>query len=725
MNLLQGVTALLSALGNDSQDRRLLRLNFPNGDGPDSVMLANALVADEALSSDFNFNVEVLSDNALIPLKDVIGKMVTISLVRDDGTLRYFNGYVFEFGFVKTDGGFAFYKMVLKPWLAFLKMKSDCKVFQDVTLTELCDLTFENYLQRDYKYYLMEEPPSMTLAVQYNESDHNHLHRRFEAAGVHYWYEHRADGHTLCIGDDSTQADPIAGTGEIAYQSQSGSREDDGIKHWQPVRKISSGKISLNSYNFKDARSDRSERLSGNSQGAVEEYEVYQDTGAYGFQDDDAGDDLAARRMEVVDARGQDFAAESNERSVQPGQSFTMRGHFSGGYKAGLTGDQPATDKAGREYLILSARHDASNNYHDGEGTFSQYTNTFTCLRKNVRWRPEPGRQSRDTRIYGVQTATVVGPKGEEIHTDEYGRARVQFHWDRDGKSDEKSSPWVRVMTTAAGAGFGHISLPRIGQEVVVQFLDGNCDRPLIIGSVYNAANMPPWELPANKTQSGIVTRSSIGGKAAHANALRFEDRKGAEELWLHAEKDQRIEVEHDESHSVGNDRRKTIGHDETVEVKHDRTETVGNDEKITIHHCRTERVDQHEHIEIGGDRAEKVGQDETVVIGMTKTERVGLNKEETIKVAKTLTIGGAYGVTVGGGMVTSVAVSQFENVGQDQSTSVGKSCSISAGESFEITVGNASFKMTSDGAITITGTRINIGASGPVHINGKDVDIN
>lgn len=725
MNLLQEVTALIPALGGDPQSRRLLRLDFPNGDGPASVMLANALVADEALSSDFSFEVEVLSDDALIPLKDVMGKMVTISLVRDDGTLRYFNGYVFAFGVDRTDGGLAFYHMVLKPWLAFLRLKGDCRVFQNVTLTELCDLMFQNYLQRDYKYHLIDETPSMTLAVQYNETDHNHLHRRLEAAGLHYWYEHRADGHTLCIGDDSTLAQPIAGTGEIAYQSQSGSLEDDGIRHWRPIRQISSGKVSLNSYNFKNARSDRTERPSGNHQGAVDTYEVYQDMGAYGFKDDDAGEQLAARRMEVVDSGGQDFAAESNERNVQPGQSFTLSGHFSGGHSASPVDGQPASDKAGREYLIVSAHHEASNNYHDGQGNVSHYTNFFTCLRKSTRWRPQLGAQSRDTRIYGLQTATVVGPKGEDIHTDKYGRVRVQFHWDREGKSDDKSSPWVRVMTTAAGSGFGHISVPRIGQEVVVQFLDGNCDRPLIIGSVYNAANMPPWELPANKTQSGIATRSTIGGKAANANALRFEDLKGAEELWLHAERDQRIEVEHDESHSVGNDRRKTIDHDETVEVKHDRTETVGNDEKITVRNCRSERVDQNEHIDIGGERTKKVGQNETVVIGMTKTERVGLNKEETIQVAKTLTVGGAYAVTVGGGVVTSVAGSQFDNVGQDHSTSVGKSCSINAGDSFEIRVGSASFKMTANGAITITGSSIDISASGPVHINGKDVDIN
>jgi type VI secretion system secreted protein VgrG len=723
MNLLQGVTAVLAAFGSDPQNQRLLRMEFPKNDGPASIMLANALVAEEALSSDFSYEVEVLSDDALIPLKAVMGKMVTVSLVRDDGSLRYFNGYVFEFRFVKTDGGFAFYQMVLKPWLAFLRLRGDCRVFQNLTLTELFDQTFENYLQRDYEYRLMGSAPSLTMAVQYNESDHNHVHRRLEAAGMHYWYEHRLDGHKLCIGDDSTQAATIDGGGEIAYQAQAGSREHDGIRQWQPARHVASGKLTVNSYDFKNARSDRSERPSMNQQGEVEPYEFYLDSGAYGFKDDDDGESLAGRRMDVFDSRGQDFIAQSNERAVQPGQCFTMSGHFSGGYIDSVM-DAPTNDKAEREYLILSARHVASNNYHDGQGTVSQYTNTFTCLRKSIRWRPSLGMSSTDTRIYGVQTATVVGPKGEEIHTDEYGRVRIQFHWDREGKADEKSSPWVRVMTSAAGAGFGQISVPRIGQEVVVQFLNGNCDRPLIVGSVYNAANMPPWELPSNKTQSGVLTRSTLGGKPDNANALRFEDRKGSEEVWLHAEKDQRIEVEHDESHSVGNDRSKTVKHDEAVKVGNDRTETVGHDEKITIHNNRTERVDGVEKIDIGRDRDEHVGGNEQVAIDGYRNELVMLAKEETVVLGKSLFVGAGYQTTVGGAMNTTVGLAKFEEVGLSRKVVVGQESSLTAEVEHKITVGSS--------VITVTPTRIFLEADEiliqgwrKVEVHGDDIDHN
>lgn len=319
MNLLQGATALLAVYGCEAQGRRLLRMDFPRGDAPASILLANAIHANEAVSRDFHFEVEVLSDDALIPLKALMGKMVTVSLVRDDGTLRYFNGYVFAFRFVKTDGGFAFYQMDLKPWLAFLRLRQNCRTYQNLSLTELCDDIFVNYLQRDYQYRLLGEAPELTLAVQYNETDHNHLHRRLEAAGMLYWYEHRIDGHTLYISDDSTRCTGIDGSGDIPYQNQAGSLEDDGIHQWEPMRQAGSGQTTVNSYNFKNAHAGRSERPSLNRQGAMASYEVYEDTGTYGFKNDDDGELMATRHMEAVDARGQDFAASGNSRAAQPG----------------------------------------------------------------------------------------------------------------------------------------------------------------------------------------------------------------------------------------------------------------------------------------------------------------------------------------------------------------------------------------------------------------------
>ncbi|MDB5935015.1 MAG: tssI [Massilia sp.] len=710
MEIFKGGAAALAALLSNPQDKRLLRMEFPRKDGPKgATMLANTLDAVEELSRDFTYTVEVLSNDATIPLKSVMAKMVTISLVRDDGSLRFFNGYVFEFQFVRTDGGFAFYHMVLKPWLAFLRLRQDNAVFQNANVVDLCEKTFAHYVERDVKYRVTGDHPPLTLAVQYNETDHNHLHRRLEDSGLFYWYEHRLDGHTLWLSDDSTQAEPIDGPApEMAFQSGAGSLEDDGVHQWSAMRRVAAGRVTLGSFDFKDIQRTAAFFPSVQKHGGVSELEIYEHTGAYGFNHAYAHT-LACLRTEEIEARDQDFAAQSNDRTAQPGRWFTLSGHFSGGTRRRQPGEPEPDDRSDRPYLVIRVHHRARNNYQDGRDALSDYENDFRCMRKSIPWRPTRGWNSEPTKIYGVQTATVVGPPGEEIHTDEYGRVRLQFHWDRNGIFDAASSPWVRVVSSWAGAKFGQISLPRIDQEVVVQFLDGNCDRPLIIGSVYNSRNMPPWELPACKTQSGILTRSTVGGGLSTANALRFEDKKGAEEIWLHAEKDQRIEVEHDETHWVGQDRRKAIDRDETVEVKRDRNETVGRNETTVIGQDRTERVGNNEHITIGG----------------LKSERIRLTKEESVGFGKALTIGGAYQVSVVAAMNTSVGLSQSSQVGLSKRTSVGSRYSVEAGEEISIAVGAASLTMRSDGSIALHGTSIRIEASGQVIVNGKSVDLN
>ncbi|QDG70168.1 type VI secretion system Vgr family protein [Janthinobacterium tructae] len=719
MNFFDGDTIALAALANDMQGERLLRLHFPYGDGPaDIQFLANSLDASESLSRDFSYVVEVLSDNAAIALDKVMGKMVTIELVREDGTLRYFNGYVFEFRFLRTDGGFAFYEMVLEPWLSHLHLRQNNVAFHGLTVAALTDKVFDDYLMRDYKLAAGGLDPAITYTCQHNESDHNLLHRHWEQLGWHYRYEHRLDGHTLWLSDDSTNGKAIDGElSEMPFQHQAGSQEDDGVHNWGTVRRMAPSQMTLASFNFKNPRSARASRASLNRQGAVPSLEVYENTGSYGFKNIDDGEALAQRRMEEVDALGQLFEAQGNDRTAQPGRWFTLSGHFD---TALTIPRKPVT-----EYLILSVRHQASNNYQQGSHANSHYSNTFTCIERAIPWRPGRNFHSREPKIYGVQTATVVGPPGEEIHTDGYGRVKVQFHWDRLGTFDDKSSPWIRVISTWAGPNFGHISLPRVGMEVAVQFLDGNVAMPLIIGCVYNARNMPPWDLPANKTQSGMLSRSSKKGSAVHANALRFEDRKDAEELWLHAEKDQRIEVEHDESHWVGNDRRKTVDRDETVHVKRDRTETVGHDEDITVHNNRTERVDQHETVSIGGNRSKTVFKNEKDHIQKNWSVRVNKTKTETIDMAYMQNVGMARLENVGLGYSLNIGLGMHTVIGVNQTTRVGKKIHISAGDELGITVGKATLLMKSDGSIFLNGSQISIEASGPLQILGHDVDVN
>jgi type VI secretion system secreted protein VgrG len=278
----------------------------------------------------------------------------------------------------------------------------------------------------------------------------------------------------------------------------------------------------------------------------------------------------------------------------------------------------------------------------------------------------------------------------------------VQFHWDRYGENDENSSCWVRVTQTWAGKNWGGIQIPRIGQEVLVEFLDGDLDRPIITGRVYNAEQMPPWDLPMNQTQSGILSRSSKGGTAANANAIRFEDKMGEEQLWLHAEKDQLTEVEHDEDKWVGNDRRKTIDGNETT----------------IVHKNRTETVDLNETIAIGGNR--------NVTISGNKIETVSISKAETIGAAKALSIGAAYQVSIGAAMNTSVAAEQWEEVGDSKGVKVGKDfkiqvgaeCVLIATDSITLQVGKSSFRMDKEGKIQISGDTVTVVGNKEIHLN-------
>ena len=712
------------------QNNRLLRLNFPNGDGPSSLV-ANRLDAVEGLSRDFHFTIECLTDDPHIALKDVQGKMVTVELVREDDTMRYFNGYVFEFRRVRADGGEVYYDMVLLPWLAYLRLRRDNYLFHDMSIQDQSDDIFGDYAVRKSEFRINGADPIMTDACQYDESDYNYLHRRWEEKGWFYWYEHTAAGHTLILSDDSTAAAPIDGPAHIPFNRAAGTEEDDALGEWTPVRRLVPAKYALSSFNFKSPKPVKTQLPTVNEQGDVLKKEVYEYVGAYGFKDAGDADTKTRLRLEEIEASGKHFEGAGNDRYVLPGRSFTLTEHF---------------DDGGKEFLIMEVRHSATNNYQVNVQTPSHYENRVSCIRKQIPWRPGRGYNSVEPKIYGLQTALVVGPKGEEIHTDQYGRVRVQFHWDRIGEYDEKSSAWIRVVTSWSGANFGVTAIPRIGSEVVIQFMDGNPDRPLVTGMVPNEDTMVPWTLPENKTQSGILSRSTPKGSYANANALRFEDKKGQEQLWLHAEKDQLTEVEHDEDKWVGNDRRKTVDRDETNHVKRDRTETVDRDETITVHNNRKERVDHNESISIGDNRSEDVGINETITIGANRSKTVGNNETDSIggswdiNVArmKTETIGLASVQNVGMARMDNVGLGYDLNVGMMMATVVGKSqithvenaISINAGDELSITVGKAKLVMKSDGTIIFNGHTFSVGTSdeqifkadGNITLNGKKI---
>jgi len=520
---MSSLSQIISALPYGRQTNRLLRLSFPNNDGPHATLLANRLEAEEGLSRDFSFTVEVLADDACIALKEVQGRLVTISLVRGDGTLRHFNGYVFEFRLVKTDGGIAFYSMVLRPWLAYLKLRKDNHLFHGKNLRQQAEEVFADYgTHADWDFQVQGMDEAMTMACQFDETDYNYLHRRWEAAGWHYWYEHRVDGHTLVLANDTSRSMPIdGGSAEVRFQRHGGAAEEDGIGDWSPVRTISAGRVALSTFDFKQPAPRHVDLPTMNQQGDVLAVESHEYAGAYGARDRKDAEALALLRMEEIEGRGKHVDAAGNCRYLMPGRWFQLTDHF---YE-----DMQGTACGKMEYLLLSVQHSASNNYLRQAGDPPEYRNRLTCIRKSVPWRPGRGFNSEQTRIWGPQTALVTGPSGQEIHTDQHGRVHIQFHWDRYGLQDEQSSAWIRVASSWAGGHYGAIALPRIGQEVIVQWLDGNPDRPIITGRVYNGDHLAPWELPQQQALSGIRSRElkGAGGAGGRHNHLLLDDTAG------------------------------------------------------------------------------------------------------------------------------------------------------------------------------------------------------
>ena len=505
------------------QHNRILRLTYPQNDAPHVLFLVNQLDAVESLSRDFEYTVELLCDDANVPLKDMHGKLLSIELVRGDGSLRYFTGYVFSIQRKKSDGGITFYEAKLGPWMKYLSLRKNNYLFHNKTLRDQSDSIFAGYATYpSWDWRVGGEDLPMTNACQFDETDFNYLSRRWEAAGYLYWYEHGAEGHKLVVCDDSTFVASIDGSSEVRFHRHGGVAEEDAVDVWSPVRITAPSSVSLTSFNFKHSRITEISVPTLAKQGNVPEIEYYEYIGSYGCKTANDGDQFGRRRMEEFEGKSVRVEAEGNSRYVMPGRHLRLVDHFS--YIS-----LGSSDVGNNEFLIVSVHHSASNNYLQRGGIEPRYRNSMICTRRSVPWRPGRNYNSTDTRILAPQTATVVGPCGSDgIHTDKYGRVRVQFHWDRIGNRDERSSTWVRVSSSWAGAELGAVAIPRVNSEVIVQWLDGNPDRPIITGAVYNELNMPPWELAGQQALMGLRSRELVtnGGNSAggRSNHLILDD---------------------------------------------------------------------------------------------------------------------------------------------------------------------------------------------------------
>jgi type VI secretion system secreted protein VgrG len=444
------------------------------------------------------------------------------------------------------------------PWLWFLTRTADCRIFQDKTAHEIILEVFKDEKHHgvpDYEDHCTGKYATREYCVQYRETDFNFVSRLMEEEGIYYYFEHSDGRHVLKLVDAHAAHKPLPHRATIAYfpPGYQIRTDDEYIHDWTFDQGIQPGLVTLRDYDFTKPKADLTVKNRKTEKHEHAGYEIFDWPGEYRETDD--GDHLARARVDELHAEFERAQAGCNVREIAVGGLFTLANF-------------PRPDQ-NRQYLIVSADWDLLDNpYESSPGAAARYGARFTALPSPSDRQFRPARVTPEPKVAGPQTAVVVGPAGEEIWTDKYGRVKVQFHWDRYGKKNENSSCWIRVSSPWAGANWGAVALPRIGQEVIVDFLEGDPDQPIITGRVYNADQMPPYALPGNKTQSGMKSRSSLGGSASNFNEIRFEDKKGSEQVFVHGEKDMDTRVK--------NISREWIGADRHLIVTKDRNEQVG-----------------------------------------------------------------------------------------------------------------------------------------------------
>ena len=614
----------------------------------------------------------LLSDKPDIAPEDLLGQPVDVRIELRNGEKRHISGYVTRFGLGRHQGRHFGYLAEVRPWLWFLTRSSDCRIFQDMTVPDIVKRVFADHGSiAVHEFRLTGSYRKRDYCVMYRETAFNFIARLMEDEGIFWYFEHAQGEHKLIVADSPVALSPAPHAESLPYYGNSGqaSPDVDFITDWNFAREVRPGRVALRSYFFETPSASLAVGKREMRRHDQAEYEIYDYQGDYLKRGD--GEQIAAVRLDETQSSHERLSGSTNAHGLANGRLFTLTRH-------------PREDQNTRYFVVQTQINASINSLESGNET-GDYSCRFSAVPASQNYRPP--RRTPKPFVQGPQSAVVTGPAGEEVFCDKYGRVKVQFHWDRYGQKNETSSCWMRVSHPWAGKSFGAIHIPRIGQEVIVDFLEGDPDQPLITGRVYNAEQMPPWDLPANMTQSGILTRSSKGGAYGNANALRFEDKKGEEQVWLHAEKNQDIEVENDETHWVGRDRRKTIDRDETNHIKRDRTETVDHDETITVHNNRKERVDHDETISIGDNRTEDVGKDETISIGLNRTETVGKNEVITIGVDRTEQVGQNEAVSIGENQNLSVGSNRSRTVGKNESVGVGgsRSKSVAKNESHQI----------------------------------------
>jgi type VI secretion system secreted protein VgrG len=694
-----------------TQEKRFIAIDTPLGE---DVLLLQGFTGYEGISRLFSFDLDLLAETSSIPFNKIVGQRVTIRINLANGSNRYINGFISRFAQSGRDAWFTRYQAELVPWLWMLTRTADCRIFQNMTVPDIITKIFKDLGFSDYKNLLEGNFEPRDYCVQYRETDFNFVSRLMEQYGIFYFFEHTKDKHTLVLANSSTVHKPCPGQAKARCEHVTGtSEEEDVITSWHMEQELRPGKYALTDYNFETPSTSLAVNVSSTVNGdGSGKFEIYDYPGEYLKKAQ--GEKLVKIRMEEEEAPHISVNGASTCRAFTTGARFDLLEHFHNGMN--------------KSYVLTEVQHVASagESYASRVASTagSSYSNHFTCIPHDVPYRPS--RVTPRPTVQGPQTAIVVGKAGEEIWTDKYGRVKVQFHWDREGKRNENSSCWIRVSHPWAGKNWGAVSIPRIGQEVIVDFLEGDPDQPIITGRVYNAEQLPPYGLPAGGVISGIKSNSTKGGGGY--NELILDDTKGNELIRVHGQYDMDSTIEHDlrehvlhdrsrdvtnnETFTIGNDQTETIGGNQTLSVAKNRTRTVTQNELVTVVLTRTHNVGVNEMINVGAAQEVNVGGAQTVIVGLERAVTVGLSQHVTIGNSLSESIGNDHHESVGDNRTTSV--------GKDDALKVGKNLTIEAGDQIVIKTGQASITMKKDGTIAIQGKDITIKGSGKIVVQAS-----
>lgn len=642
-----------------TQEGRLLKVATPLAE---DFLLIKRIRSREALSQLFRFDLELLHEEeeegteaTLVDPQAILGQSMTVVASQVDGAERYFNGICVDFTQGNRNTRFSKYQASLVPKVWLLTQVSQSRIFQNLSVPDILRKVFDGF---EFAIEVQGTFQPRNYCVQYRETDWNFASRLMEEEGIFFYFEHTSTSHKMIIANSTSSHRECPSKASIPFIRDISVEADEwagSIFTWRSANRLRAGKFSLRDHNFElPTNNQETEQLSRFNIGGNQNLEIYDYPGEFAKRFDgidSGGGEQASELQKIFDDRQRTVTIRQQELDVAYKSSYGTSNccALTAGYRFELTA-HPTSDN-NRNHILVSVETEAvqSPGYISDDTISNSYNVTFSCLPQGEGQAPfRPMRRAEKPIVQGSQTATVVGPSGEEIFTDKYGRVKVQFRWDREGQANASSSCWIRVVQTWAGKKWGTMFIPRIGMEVVVDFLEGDPDQPIITGCVYNAETMPPYTLPDEKTKSTIKTDSSKGGNGF--NELRFEDKKGLEQIFIHAEKDKDVRVK--------NDLKELIKHDRHLIIENDQYEKVKKDKHLQVTGDHNEKIGGTMSLNVGSDLQEKVSQNYALDAGTEVHIKAGMKAVIEAGTQLTLKVGGNFvdispaGVTIKGTMV-------------------------------------------------------------------------